>query len=268
MRSFNMPPLTPPPRSVGKAAALSLASMLLATTLAAQPVLVEKFEGTAMRPIDAAGGYWSVKSSPRDSLNSALQGKGRLQILAEDHAYAHVSLTSPKTDKFGFFARPITVTLEDIHLRAAGIPEGEARFKLSLASARTTAELAPSVVCLRVRSGLLLMGYRADGFNLASPPETLAGDRINSVAVMPLKGVPSKVELTLGPASRDGYIRYEIVARDDDTLVTRSGTIALTLDQWGGANEAALVLDVRRDSESSLPGTYTEFSAGQLTLSR
>lgn len=268
MRLFNMPPPSSPPRSYGKVVLFSLSSLLLSVAQGAEPVLLEKFEGATMRSIGLPPDYWAVQHLPEGHLNTAQQGRGRLQIFAEDRAYAHVSLSSPKTRQFGFFFKPLTITLDDIQLRAEGIPEGEARFKLSLAASRTTAELAPSVICLRVRSGLLLMGYRVDGFNLASPPETLAGDRVNSVAVMPLKGVPTQVSLTLGPSTRDGLVRYEITARDDGELVTRSGNLALSLSQWGDADESSIIIDVRRDSATAQPGTHAEFSTGQIMVTR
>ena len=246
-----------------------VALLLPGLASASENIFSDSFDGNDVRDAGAIPGFWTVIQSPDDQKSEASKRKGRLQLLAADQAYASVSVISQKTDKFGFFARPITITLDDIQLEAKGIPEGEARFKLSVASAQVAAEKAENVISIRIRSGLLLLGYRIDGFNLLSPPETLSGQRINPVAAIPLKGVPTKVSLTLGPAPKDGFIRYEIfVLEDGNPAVTRSGSIPLTIGQWGGSDDASIVIAARRDSATSLTETQTEFSVGQITVTR
>ena len=247
---------------------VGLAALLFPGVVSAEVIFSDTFEGSDIRHAGTVPNFWTVTQSPDSSKSGASKEKGRLLLLAANRPYAYVSLASPKMEKFGFFSHPLTITLDEIQLEAKGIPEGEARFKVSVASAQTTAEQAEDVISLRIRSGLLLMGYRIDGFNLSSPPETLAGEHVNSVAVIPLKGVPKKVSLTLGPSPRDGFVKYEIIVLDDGIPVSRSGSIPLTIVQWGGNDEASLIIDARRDSDSSLPGTQTEFSLGQITVAR
>jgi hypothetical protein len=247
---------------------VALVALLASSVASAEVVFSDTFDGRDIRRAGAIPNFWSVISSPDEQTSVASKDQGKLHLLATNQAYANVALVSPVLDKLGFFSRPVTIALDDVKLESQGIPEGEARFKISLASSPTTAEKAGSVISIRIRSGLLLMGYRMDGFNLSSPPETLAGDHVNSVAVMPLKGVPTKLSLTLGPSPREGFIRYEIVALNDGLPVSRSGTIPLTISQWGGVNSAALIIDARRDSETSLPDSQTNLSVGEITATR
>jgi hypothetical protein len=248
---------------------IALLSAALAGSLArAETVFIDTFANNDVRSADSQRNFWTVIQPPDNTHSQASEKNGRLSLLASTRSYTSVSLAGAKTAAFGFFTRPLTITVDDIQLEAQALPENEARFRISLASATTTGELADNVITLRVRSGLLLMGYRSDGFELSSPPETLAGQRVNSVAVMPLKGVPTRISLTLGPAQREGFVRYEITAIDNGETLRSNGVIPLTLQQWGGEDAASLVLDARRDSDATIPDSHAKFSAGQVSVTR
>jgi len=245
-----------------------LPAWLLVCTAGAAVVFSDDFAAGNLRSAGSLPDFWTVLQPPDNLESGATKKDGRLHLVAANHAFTSVALASPRTETFGFFARPLTVTLDDILLGFKNLPENEARFRISLSSARTTAELSGAVITLRVRSGLLLMGYRVDGYKLSSPPETLSGQGVNSVVVMPLKGVPSKISLTLGPGVRDGVVRYEITVVDHGVRAENDGVIPLAIAQWGGADAAALIVDARRDSASAAPDSFAELSVGRITVTR
>lgn len=256
-----------PPR-ISAALLLACLVSLAPSAARAETVFIDPFDDGDVRAADAQPYFWSVLQPGENRDSEASEEKGRLRLRAATGANTYVAIVSPALDTFGFFQRPVTVTLEDIALEAKGIPESDARFKLSLASTQERAEQAGDVISLRIRPGLLMFGYRIDGFDTPSPPETLSGSSVNSVVHQPLAGTPSRISLTLGPSPRAGHIRYEIRAEGNGVSFTRAGQLALTLSQWGGADAASLVIDARRDSTASLSGTHTDFSIGQITVTR
>lgn len=226
------------------------------------------FEKSDPRIADGVLNFWTVQQYPDVQNAEAFTENSRLNLVAANQPFARVSLVSPTMEKFGFFARPVTVTLYNVQLEAKGVPDNEARFKISLTSSPVTAEQAQVVISLRVRAGLLLFGYRTEGFSMKDPPETLSGKQTKSVAAIPVKGVPTKVSLTLGPSSREGFVRYEIFALSDGAPVTGSGSLPLTISQWGGTDAASLVVDVRRDSQTSIYGSHAKLSVEEITVTR
>jgi hypothetical protein len=248
--------------------AATFAAGVLFSTGRSETVFADSFDDGDVRYADSMRDYWAIFQPDHGQGSGAWEDKGRLHLEAMSWPYMWVSMASPVMENFGFFSRPVTVTLDDIQLRAQGISPSLARFKLSLASTRGPAERASNVISLRVRPGLLLLGYRTEGFMMDAPPETLAGQKINSVLPITLKDTPTKLSLTLGPSNRDGHIRYEIVVVDDGLPITRSGTIPLTIAQWGNVDSSAIIIDARRDSENSQAGSGTHFSAGQITVTR
>jgi hypothetical protein len=226
------------------------------------------FEKSDVRIADSVPNFWTVLQFPDVQNAEAFTENGRLNLVAANQPFARLSMVSPAIKKFGFFAKPVTVTLHNVKLEAKGMPENEARFKVSLASSPVAAEQAPTVISMRIRSGLLLLGYRIEGFNMKDPVETLSGQKANPVAAIPLKGVPTKVSLTLGPSARDGFIRYEVSALVDGLPVNGAGSIPLTMKQWGGSDTSSLIVDVRRDNATSSYGSEAKLSIEEITATR
>lgn len=245
-----------------------LVAFLSPSLASADSVFTNTFEKSDPRIADGVLNFWTLQQYPDVQNTEVFTENNRLNLVAANQPFARVSLVSPTMEKFGFFARPITVTLYNIQLEAKGVPENEARFKLSLASSPVTAEQAQVVISLRVRPGLLLFGYRTEGFSMKEPPETLSGKQTKSVAAIPVKGVPTKIALTLGPSSREGFVRYEIYALSDGIPVTGSGNIPLTKTQWGGSDAASLIVDVRRDSQTDIYGSHAKLSVEEITVTR
>ena len=256
------------PRPLLSAALLALAGLALSIRASAETVFVDPFDDGDVRAADAQPYFWSVVQQGDNRDSEAAEENGRLRLRAASWAHAHLGVVSPTLETFGFFQRPVTVTLDDIALEAKGIQAGEARFKLSFVSNQKRAEEADDAISLRIRPGLILLGYRIDGFDTPTSPENLSGDRVNSVVFHEIAGTPSRLSLTLGPGQRAGSVRYEIRAEGNGVSFTRSGTLALTLAQWGGADAASLVIDTRRDNSAAQAGTHTEFSVGQITVAR
>lgn len=250
----------------GAAAFLALALPLLSAR--AENVFLDSFDDGDPALADSQPGFWTILRQDGNLDSSATEVDGALRLRAATWPNSFVSIVSQSLEDFGFFTRPVTVTIEDIALDAKGIAPAEARFKLSLASSADRAEKAEDVISLRVRPGLLLLGYRADGFDIGAAPENLSGKKANSVLVQELPAMPSRISLTLGPAQTPGFIRYEISAEGKGVSVNRSGTLALTLSEWGKSDSAALSIDARRDSTSAKAGTHTELSLGKITVTR
>ena len=240
----------------------------LAHAAAAEPVFTDSFADGDVQTVAPRGRFWTVALPATNPDSTARERDGRLELRASSWANTYASLVSPVSADFGFFAKPVTVTLDDIALKAAGIPVNDARFKLSFTSTADRAEKAPDAISLRLRNGLLLFGYRIDGYNADTSPENLSGQRANAVLAEPLAGLPAKLTLTLGPSSTPGSVHYEIRAEGNGVVFSRSGSFPLTLAQWGGADTAALVIDARRDNGTAAPDTYAELSLGQLTVTR
>lgn len=255
-----------PSRLRTSAALLALALPLVAAR--AETVFVDSFDDGDPALADSQPGFWSVLRQEGNLDSSATESGGDLHLRAATWPNTYVGLVSQPLEDFGFFTRPITVTVEDLVLEPKGIPSGEARFKLSLSSKSDRAEKAEDVISLRLRPGLLLLGYRKDGFDLGAAPETLSGDRNNSVLVQELSAAPTRLSLTLGPAQKPDHVRYEISVEGKGLSVTRSGVFPLSLADWGRSDSAAISLDARRDSTSAKAGTHTELSLGKLTVTR
>lgn len=256
--------------SLRRPLSLAFASFLLAagSGVRAEPVFMDRFEDGDPRLADSQPGFWTLLQ-PDGNLDSAIsEAGGVLKLRAATWPNTYVGVVSPALEDFGFFSRPVTITLEGLALEAKGIEPGEARFKISLSSKAERAERAEDVISLRVRPGLLLLGYRLDGFELGAAPETLAGRKGNSVLVQELSAMPSRITLTLGPAQTAGNIRYDIAAEGDGVSVRRSGTLAVSLSDWGGADAVAIGLDARRDNTTARAGTYAELTVRKITVSR
>lgn len=247
---------------------VGIVAVLCSCIASADSAFSNTFEKSDPRIADGVLNFWTIQQYPDVQNTEAFTENNRLYLVASNQPFARVSLVSPTMEKFGFFARPVTVTLYNIQLEAKGVPEGEARFKVSLASSPVTAEQAQVVISLRVRAGLLLFGYRTEGFSMKEPPETLSGKQTKSVAAIPVKGVPAKIALTLGPSSREGFVRYEIYALGDGAPVTGSGSIPLTKAQWGGSDAASVIVDVRRDSQTDIYGSQAKLSLEEITVTR
>lgn len=245
-----------------------LALTLAASGARAENVFVDNFDDGDPALADSQPGFWTVLRQEGNLDSSATESAGALHLSAATWPNTYVGLVSQPLEDFGFFTRPVTVTLEDIALEAKGIAPGEARFKISISSKPERAEKADDVISLRLRPGLLLLGYRKDGFDLGTAPETLSGDKTNSVLVQELPANPTRLSLTLGPAQKPGNVRYEVSAEGNGVSVTRSGVFPLSLAEWGRSDSAAISLDARRDATSAKAGTQTEFTLGKLTVTR
>jgi|GEM_PF-2124909 hypothetical protein len=253
------------PRPTG---ALLLALTLPFVSVRAENVFVDNFDDGDPAFADSQPGFWTILRQDGNLDSFATEANGTLRLRAATWPNTYVSLVSQPLEDFGFFTRPVTVTVEDLALEAKGIEPGEARFKLSLSSRAERAEKAEDVISLRLRPGLLLLGYRKDGFDLGTAPETLSGDKSNSVLVQELPALPSRISLTLGPAQKPDHVRYEISLQGNGVSLTRSGVFPLGLAEWGRSDSAAISIDARRDSGSAKAGTMTELSLGKLTVSR
>ena len=234
----------------------------------AENVFVDSFDDGDPGLADSQPGFWTVVRQDGNLDSVANEADGALRLRAATWPNSYVSIVSQALEDFGFFTRSVTVAIENIALDAKGIPPAESRFKLSLASTPDRAEKAEDVISLRVRPGLLLLGYRVDGFDLGAAPENLSGKRANAVLVQELTAMPDRISLTLGPAQTAGFVRYEISAEGNGVSINRAGTFALTLAEWGRSDSAALSIDARRDSTSAKAGTHTELSLGKITVTR
>lgn len=245
-----------------------LASLALPARLSAETVLIDNFADGNVLSADTFPNFWALALPPGNPDSYASEDAGMLRLHAATWPHTYAGLVSLTMDDFGFFKRPLTVTLEDIKLEARGIPDGDARFKVSLTSSPDRAEKSDDAISIRIRKGLLLLGYRVDGFDSTTSPENLSGQRANSVLVQELDGTPTKLSLTLGPSQNPGVIRYEIRVEGAGATVNRSGLIPLTLAQWGGLDAASLVIDARRDSPTAQAGSHTDFAVGRITVTR
>lgn len=245
-----------------------LPALALLAPLCAEPVFTDTFSDGDPVKADARGLFWTVHKPDANPRSAAFETDGRLVLAAADWANTYVSLVSPVREEFGFFARSVTVTLDDLALKADGIPANDARCKLSFVSSPDRAEKASDAISLRLRPGLLLFGCRIDGFEPGNSPENLSGQREGSLVAEPIEGLPSKLSLTLGPSATPGHVRFEIHAEGNGVSVSRTGSFPLTKEQWGLHDAAAVVVDVRRDHPSAIPGSGAEFSVKQLTVTR
>lgn len=247
---------------------LPVVVLALLAPLRAEPVFTDTFADGDVAKAGARGPFWAVLKPGANSASNVIERDGSVVLTACDWAHTYVSLVSPAREDFGFFARPITVTLDGLVLKAEGIPATDARCKLSFTSTPDRAEKAPDAISLRLRSGLLLFGYRTDGFEPDSSPENLSGQRSGSVVAEPLTGMPSKLTLTLGPSATAGHIHFEIRAEGNGVSFSRTGSFPLTREQWGLLDAAAVVIDVRRDQPEAGSGSSAELSVEQLTVTR
>lgn len=234
----------------------------------AQPVFSDSFEDGDPRLADSQPEFWSIVQQDGNLDSHATEQGGVLRLRAATWANSHIALISQPLEDFGFFTKTVTVTLEGIALEAKGIAANEARFELSVAATPDRSEKAADVISLRLRPGLLLFGYRVDGFDLGSGPETLAGQHVNSIILQEIPAMPTKLSLTLGPAQRPGHVRFEIAAEGNGVSVLRTGVLALSLANWGNNDSASISIQARRDSGAAGAGTYTELSVGKITVSR
>lgn len=247
-------------------AALSLACV--APAARAANVFLDRFDDGDPRLADSQPGFWTLFQPDANLDSSITEAGGALRLRAATWPNTYVGVASPVLEDFGFFTRPVTITLEGLALEVAGIEPGEARFKLTLASKTERAERAEDAISLRVRPGLLLLGYRVDGFELGASPETLSGRKGNSVLVQELSAMPSRITLTLGPAQTAGNVRYDIAVEGEGLSVRRSGTLAVGLADWGGTDAASLGIDARRDATVARAGTYSELTVRKITVAR
>ncbi len=253
------------------ASALSACALLIALVahsgVRAETVFTDTFDGRDVTTAGSRTRFWTPVLPENNPDSEVRKEDGRLILRAGNWAHTYAAVVSPTESVFGFFTKPVTFTLTDLVLEADGIPLSDARFKLSVASSAERAEKAGDAISLRIRSGLLLFGYRINHFEEGNSPENLSGLTPKSLVAEPIEGLPTTLSLTLGPASIPGFIRFEIRAEGPGIAFSRVGTFALTPEQWGG-NAASVIIDVRRDHGNAQPGTYAELSVGQLTVTR
>src|SRR5688572_12989522 len=108
----------PRPRQLFPTVVLALAGLAATSRASAEAAFIDPFDDGDVRAADAQPYFWSVVQSDGNRDSEAAEEKGRLRLRAATQAHTYLGLVSPTLETFGFFQRPVTVTLDDIALEA------------------------------------------------------------------------------------------------------------------------------------------------------
>lgn len=229
-------------------------------------VFTDSFDNATVANSSAVPGFWLSEVTADPNASFIEEGDWQLRMRAANWQNTCAALLGPVSQDFGFFNRAVTISLNQIALRAEGIPEKDGRFRLSIVNARRRAEQASAAITIRYRPGLLLMGYHVADGGKKGPSESQSGGKPTATVFAELEGAPANLSLTLGPANGSS-IPYRLFAQGQGLNLYRVGTIELSLEDWGGKDEAALVIEARRDSPGGA-GSFAELQLGSVTVTR
>lgn len=229
-------------------------------------VFSDSFDNASVLDSSAIPAFWMQEIASDPNASFIEEGDWQLRMRAANWQNTCAAILGPVSEDFGFFRRAVTISLNQIALRAEGIPENDARFRVSIVNSRRRAEQASAAITLRYRQGLLLMGYHVADGGRKGPSENQSGGKPNSTVFAELDGAPANISLTLGPANGSS-IPFRLFAQGEGVNLYRVGQIELPLAEWGGKDEAAIVIEARRDSPGAA-GSFAELHLGSVTATR
>jgi len=245
-----------------------LAALLLASTLAAAPVVVidDDFADGNPQGTPAMPFFWNIQSVGRGD-NGIFESNGHLTLLAATRAYSFACLNSRLDERLDFFRNTVSVTVEDFTLEPRNVPPKEAMFRLSLNSSEKRQTMSPQSVTLRIIPGVVFLGYKTRPVGKMDA-ENIIGDRKGSLVHEFYDGRIVSFNLTLEPAAEAGAINYSLTLYTDGGrgVISRQGAFPLGREQWGPGGRSALILESRRNIPGELPDSYVSASLGRVLV--
>ena len=213
----------------------------------------------------AAPGLWKLQAITGD--NGVFENNGSLTLFATNASYTFAGLNTALDERLNFFARPITITVEDMVLDSKGIPDNEAVFRVSLNSSELRQNMAAQSLSIRFVPGAAMLGFKTGPVDKLAA-EDVSGSQRGATAFARFDGRATGFRLSLDPHAKPGSITYTLTIRTSGAQgeITRSGVTDLRAGDWATGGPSALVLEARRNHAAAIPDTYMSASLGRLTV--
>lgn len=230
-----------------------------------RPIIDDSFDDGNPTGHAAAPGLWKLQTITGD--NGVFENGGALTLFATSQAYTFAGLNTALDERLNFFARPITITVEDMVLDAKGIPDNEAVFRVSLNSSELRQNMSPQSLSIRFVPGAAMLGYKTGPVDKLAA-EDVTGTQRGAVCFIRFDGRATGFRLALDPLANPGSIGYTLTVLTDGSQrsITRSGTMGLRAADWDGDGRSALVLEARRNHGVAKTDTYMSATLGRLTV--
>lgn len=232
---------------------------------APQTIIDDSFDDGNPTGHAAAPGLWTLQAITGD--NGVFENSGALTLFATTGAYTFAGLNTVLDERLNFFARPLTLTVEDMVLESKGIPDNEAVFRVSLNSTELRQNMSPQSLSIRFVPGAAMLGFKTGPIDKLAA-EDVSGTQRGAAAFARFDGRATGFRLSLDPHARPGSISYTLTVLTDGSQpkVTRTGVLDLRAADWAGGGASALVLEARRNHGAAKPDTYMSASLGRLTV--
>lgn len=244
----------------------SLALLAPLSLLAAPEIVLEdSFDNGGPTGSASAPGLWRLQTITGD--NGVFENGGALTLFATTQAYTFAGLNTALDPRLNFFARPLTITVEDLALESKGIPENEAVFRLSLNSTELRQNMSPQSLSIRFVPGAAMLGFKTGPVDKLAA-EDVRGTERGAACLVRFDGRATGFSLNLDPRKEPGAIVYTLVIRatGPEPVITRTGVLALRAADWNADGRSALVLEARRNHRASIPETYMSASIGRIVV--
>lgn len=241
---------------------------LLAPALAAaspEIVLDDPFDDGNPAGNPAAPGLWKLQAMTGD--NGVFENGGALTLFATTQAYTFAGLNTALDQRLNFFARPLTIAVEDMALEGKGIPDNEAVFRVSLNSTELRQNMSPQSLSVRFVPGGVFLGFKTGPIDKLAA-EDVTGVQRGSVCVIRHDGRATGFTLSLDPRVAPGSVAYTLTVRTTGAqpAITRTGLMPLKAADWNADGRSALVLEARRNHAAVTPDTYMSATLGRLKV--
>lgn len=245
----------------------TLAFLAPLSLLAAPEVIIDDtFDDGDPTGHASAPGLWRLQTITGD--NGVFENSGALTLFATSQAYTFAGLNTALDTRLNFFARPLTIAVEDMVLDSKGIPDNEAVFRVSLNSTELRQNMSPQSLSVRFMPGAAMLGFKTGPIDKLAA-EDVTGTRRGSVCFLRFDGSATGFRLSLDPHAQPGSITYTLTVftNGNQPSITRSGVMDLRAVDWAASDgSSALVLEARRNHAAAKPDTYMSATIGRLTV--
>ncbi|MCU0792877.1 MAG: hypothetical protein MUE42_08520 [Opitutaceae bacterium] len=247
---------------------LALACLLLATpVLRAQSSVIidDSFDDGDPSGSVSSPGLWKLQAVTGD--NGVFENNGTLTLFATTNPFTFAGINTSLDSALNFFARPLTLAVEEMILDHKGIPDHEAVFRLSLNSTEKRQNMSPQSLSIRFVPGAFMMGFKTGPIDKLAAEDVRGAER-GAACFARFEGRATAFRLSLDPHAQPGSISYTLTVRTNgpEPVITRQGTLDLRASDWNADGRSALVMEARRNHGSTLPDTYMSATLGRLTV--
>lgn len=245
---------------------LFLPAVLAFAASSASLVFEDDFANGRITDSVSRPGFWKIQTQPQSD-NGVFERDGRLILLAAGRPYTYACLNTAVTPELHFFSRPLTFEVEGFNLEGTGVPTNEVVFRLSLNPTELRQNNAAHSLTLRLTPNLALLGFKVNQIG-GVDAENMHGQDRRSVCYQRFDGTLTGFSLSLVPMPQLGAVTYTLTLRTTGAqpVLTRTGQMVIDAPDWIQSGRTALVLEARRNTDTSDADSFVLASLGHLRV--